>query len=429
MGACAQRVACPLSCLAIFKIPRFRETESASHKRERAKRSTARKILRVATELLVNHHGETISTEVQNFLATSTESEADSMSLNAWPPASVSSKESLPAQKEVGPLVQSLIKAADRISTEQTPAVEQPAGSDLLDLSDLAEPACLTASEIESLFNISSPPAAPQEPEVIPVPRVDVYRIDSDEEIADSELLEATIIAEQAHSERLEEGKRPREIDPLIAHDDWALALSTGGVTPDVKRQASEVAKLACAAGSFSTPQKPCGFGRSSLNSPTLGPMATAPLAWQAWNANKPSPSGRRAATPIGKAKGKGKDKSKEWVAVKGGWIQQPAGSPEISLGEATAGTGSAQALTPGGVAMRLDPDVKPDLLAGAPVLAAMSAACARANSLTPRTSSRRTPPSATAPSSAASSGKKELTDLSGKTRVKEIPKPLPQQS
>ena len=184
MGACAQRVACPLSCLAIFKIPRFRETESASHKRERAKRSTARKILRVATELLVNHHGETISTEVQHFLAT--EDEVDSMSFHAWPPTSVCSSETQPAQNEVGPLVQSLIKAADRISAEQKPAVEQPAGSDLLDLNDLAEPACLTVSELESLFNSHSPPAALQESEVIPVPGAAVYRIDSDEEIARS---------------------------------------------------------------------------------------------------------------------------------------------------------------------------------------------------------------------------------------------------
>ena len=220
----------------VAAISRRREKESSSHKRERAKRSSARQILRVASELLSGHHGDTISPSVLQYLNTDegVAAETDSMSFNAWPEQSVATSVSAgtsnlsmrldsdvkttgalrgesttdraedsaadgsqcgPQPGEVGPLIKSLIRAADRISEPPT-AAEQPAGSDLLDLCDLAEPACLSASEVEALFQLQAPSSTPAEAEEIPGPCPVAFRIDSDEELADSELLEATVKAE-----------------------------------------------------------------------------------------------------------------------------------------------------------------------------------------------------------------------------------------
>ena len=102
----------------------MRGAESASHKRDRSKRSSARKILRVAVDLLTPHHGETISPSVLQYLASAEASahKSDAMSFNAWPavPAGGDSSQATSAQGstggDVGPLVKSLIKAADNIS-------------------------------------------------------------------------------------------------------------------------------------------------------------------------------------------------------------------------------------------------------------------------------------------------------------------------
>ena len=199
--------------------------EPAWHRRERKNRSKAREIITVASSLLRSHHGSCLTKEIMAFNAwpdvqasagSRRESSVSGSKLGSSrvpacgcrdgsacsicrpdifvrlagneslvDPTSASSKTPPPAslpmrldpvepaqEGTVGPLINSLIRAADRNTAvaEQAAgcssrsgaapkqrAVEVPAGSDLIDLEALnaEEPPCLSKNELDALMGIN----------------------------------------------------------------------------------------------------------------------------------------------------------------------------------------------------------------------------------------------------------------------------------